>query len=350
MVVIGIGRTRHGCFDRDQHIGSTSLTGKAWKIKIIAGDAQGSSAYYPKEALQEGAHLFAPKTKIYLNHPSADDKFNQPERRVQDIVGYLSEGATFDGKDLYANATFLPEFQDDIKALAEAGLIGMSIRAEGEISEAAGKKTLTRFTRVNSVDVVTSPGAGGGFDKLLESAKCSAPESGAESTKEKESVMEKEIVEALATLKTDLTAAIAEAIAAAMDEAMKPSVCKDDKAKADAEDAKDGGKDEGDENPDGTKKKKPAVKESASYVEIDAALVEAKLPSASRATVFALVEAGADLKESVDAEAAKVQSILTEAGASFRGFASDDAGVKTLEEATPGMLGKIYGSKAVTGK
>lgn len=322
---------------------TSQLTGKSWRIKVIEGDRQGSSAFYPKEVLQEGAHLFAPKTKIYLNHPSADDKFNQPERRVQDIVGYLSEGATFDGKDLYANATFLPKYQEEIKDLAEAGLIGMSIRAEGQLAEAEGKKTLTKFTRVNSVDVVTSAGAGGGFDRLLES---SASESGAESQKEKESVMEKkDVEEALATLKTELAADFANQLA----EALKPFVKKDDKAKAAAEDAKDGGKDDAEENPDGSKKKKP-VKESASFAEIDAALTEAKLPAVSRSAVFALVEAGADLKESVDAEAAKVQAILTEAGTSFRGFGADEGKEKTLEEATVGMREKIYGkAQAVSG-
>lgn len=153
--------------------------------------------------------------------------------------------------------------------------------------------------------------------------------------------MEKEIVEALATLKTELATDFAEKLA----EALKPFAKKDAKA----EDAKDGGKDDSEENPDGTKKKKPAVKESASFAEIDAALTEAKLPAVSRTAVFALVEAGADLKESVLAESAKVQAILTEAGTSFRGFGQEDGKEKTLEEATAGILGKIYGSTSVTG-
>lgn len=315
------------------------LTGKTWKIKVIEGDRKGSSAYYPKEALQEGAPLFKENTKIFLNHPSADDKFNQPERRVQDIAGYLAEGATFDGKDLYANATFLPQYQEMVKELAERGLIGMSIRAEGEVSEASGTKTLTRFTKVHSIDVVTEAGAGGGFVKLLESEKASAPESGAESQKEKESLMEKEIVEALATLKADLSTEIANQLA----EALKPFAKKDDKKAADAEDAKDGGKDDAEENPDGSKKKKP-VKESASFADIDKALTEAKLPAASRTSVFALVEAGADLKETVDAEAAKVKSILEEADKSFAGFHSEEKGAKSLEEATNSIVSHWFGT------
>ena len=322
------------------------LTGKSWRIKIIEGDKKGSSAYYPKEALQEGAPLFKENTKIFLNHPTQDDKFNQPERRVQDIAGYLTEGATYEGKDLYGNVTFLPQYQEMVKELAERGLIGMSIRAEGEVSEASGTKTLTRFTKVHSIDVVTEAGAGGGFIKLLESEKVSAPESGAESQKEKESLMENEIVEALATLKTELATAFADQLA----EALKPFAKKDDKKKADAEDAKDGGADDDEENADGSKKKKPVVKESASFADIDKALTEAKLPSASRTSVFALVEAGADLKETVDAEAAKVKSILEEADHSFKGYAHDEKGAKSLEEATAGIIDNLYGIKAVNGK
>lgn len=323
----------------------SQLTGKTWRVKVIEGDRQGASAYYPKEALQEGAALFAPKTKIYLNHPTQDDKFNIPARRVQDIVGYLSEGATFDGKDLWANATFLPKFQEDIKDLAEAGLIAMSIRAEAELSEAGGKKSVIRFTKVNSVDVVTEAGAGGAFGSLLESAKVSAPESGAESQKEKESAMDKEIVEALATLKTELSTEVTNLIT----EALKPFAKKDDKKKDDAEDKKDGGADDDEENADGTKKKK-VVKESASFAQIDAALTEAKLPSASRTTVFELVEAGADLAETITAEAAKVKSILEEADTRFGGYVHEDGKSKSLEEVKAGFSERIYGIKPVDGK
>lgn len=323
------------------------MTGKTWKIKVIEGDRKGSSAYYPKEALQEGVSLFKENTKIFLNHPSADDKFNQPERRVQDIAGYLTEGATFDGKDLYANATFLPQYQEMVKELAERGLIGMSIRAEGEVSEASGTKTLQRFTKVHSIDVVTEAGAGGGFVKLLESEKVSASESGAESQKEKESLMEKEMIEALATLKTELAADFANQLAEAMKPFAKKEMTPAEKAKA-AEDAKDGGKDDDEENADGTKKKKP-VKESASFAEIDKALTEAKLPAASRTTVFGLVEAGADLAETITAESAKVKSILEEADKSFGGYHSEEKGPKSLEESTSVLLESIYGIKAVNG-
>ena len=81
------------------------LTGKVWRIRIIEGDRQGSSAYYPKEALEAGKHLFHKGVRSYENHPSADEKWNRPERAIGDIIGWLSEDAEYDGKDLWASLT-----------------------------------------------------------------------------------------------------------------------------------------------------------------------------------------------------------------------------------------------------
>lgn len=285
-------------------ISPDSLTGKTWKVKVIEGDKEGSSAYYPKEVLAEGAGLFAEKTKIYLNHPTADDKFNQPERRVQDIVGYLSESATFDGKDLYANATFLPKYQQEIKDLAEAGLIGMSIRAEGEVSEASGKKTLVRFTKVHSVDVVTEAGAGGGFDALIESAnKISASESGAESLKEKESIMDPKLEAALDAL---VESAKATALAVA---ALTERATKEDQDKADLAEA--------------ARLEAEAAK-APTAAEIAGALVEAELPKAAHAKVIAAVEAGAVLAEAITAEKDYLKTVIEESGKVFAGNGSEE--------------------------
>jgi hypothetical protein len=330
-------------------IAPAQLTGKTWRIKVLEGDRKGASAYYPKEALQEGAHLFAKGTRIYADHPTKDEAFNRPARSVRDIVGYLSEDATFDGKDLYANATFFPEHQDFIRTRAEAGVIGMSIRASGELTEAHGLKTLVKFTNVQSVDVVTVPGAGGGFTTLLESEQASVSESDAESQKKEEILMEKELAEALDALVADTKsnataiAGLTDAVTALVAEAAKT-------AKAKAEDAKDGGADDDEEDADGNvikgKKKpsvKPTVKESASFADIDAALTEAALPAPSRKSVFAAVEAGIDLAEAVADEKAKVEAILESAHRSFAGFVSDDGKEVSVEEALSQAGKLVYG-------
>lgn len=164
--------------------------------------------------------------------------------------------------------------------------------------------------------------------------------------------MDKEITEALATLKTELSAEFTNLVT----EALKPFTKKDSKKEDDAEGKEDGKPDAEDkaEGEDGNgnpiKKKKAPVKESASFAEIDKALTEAKLPSASRSTVFALVEAGADLEEAVKAESAKVKSILEEADTRFGGYVHDEGKSKSLEEATAGLVESLYGIKSVDGK
>lgn len=318
-------------------IAPAQLTGKTWRIKVLEGDRKGASAYYPKEALQEGAHLFSKGTRIYADHPTKDEAFNRPARSVRDIVGYLSEDASFDGKDLYANATFFPEHQDFIKTRAEAGVIGMSIRASGELTEAHGLKTLVKFTDVQSVDVVTVPGAGGGFTTLLES-ESSASESVAESKKKEESTMDPKLAEALDAL-VEASKTNTENIAK-LTEAMAKT------AAAKKEDAKDGGADDDEEDADGKVvkgKKKPFVKESASFADIDSALTEAALPAPSRKSVFAAVEAGADLTEAIADEKAKVEAILESAHRSFAGFVTEDgkevSPKAALEEAAKAVFG-----------
>lgn len=270
----------------------TSLTGKTWKIKVIEGDRQGSSAYYPKEVLEAGKHLFKQGTRIFRNHPSSEAKWNQPERRIEDIIGYLSEDATFDGKDLYANATFLESEQARIKELAEAGLIAMSIRAEGEMVEGANGMEVARFTAVHSVDVVTQAGAGGAFEKLLESGnKEISQDKALEEAQEEETELElpKEFLEALEGLSKSVTA-------------LNESLTAEKEARELAEAARVKALEEA-EQP-----KAPTAGEIAE------ALVESGLSTKARARVLATVEAGADLTEAIKAEKDIAAEILAEAG------------------------------------
>lgn len=303
-------------------LSGASQTGKTWNIKIIEGDRQGSSAYYPKEALEKGKSLFKKGTRIYLNHPTAEAKWSQPERRAEDIIGFLSEDATFDGKDLFANAEFFEEHQSFIKSRAEAGVIAMSIRAEGTMTESSKGLELQEFTAVHSVDVVTVGGAGGGFEKLLESARNennSEAEALAEAQKEEtELELPKEFLEALegltkgvealneslATEKADREAkALAEA--AALEEAEKPK--------------------------------------APSAAEIASALVEAKLSDKARARVLTAVEGGAELAEAIKVEKDIAAEYLAEAGKSGgAGFIEEDGKNLTEAQKVSAAFGSVF--------
>lgn len=299
-----------------------ALTGKTWKIKIIEGDRQGSSAYYPKEALESGKHLFSKGVRIFRNHPNSEEKWSQPERRIEDIIGWLSEDATFDGKDLFANVQFIESEQARIKELAEAGVIGMSIRASGEMTEGTNGMELKKFTSVQSVDVVTQAGAGGGFESLLEADRRNNSEANklSESQEEDDKLeFPKELAEALDT-QIKAVNALVEALAK-KEEAEAKAV---EEAARVAEEAN-----------------APKAPTAAAIAE---ALVEAGLAPKARARVLSAVEGGADLAESIKAEKDIAEEILAEAAKhSGSGYVQESDKQLSESEWADKIVANVYG-------
>lgn len=147
------------------------------KIKIIQA-GQGASGYYPADVLKRDAGIFAEGTKIFLDHPSASDERDRPERSVKDLAGSLTGPAVWEesgaaGPGLYAPVKFVPTVAPHIDAIAP--ISGMSIRASGTVGvrEIGGKKvrTIESLNVAHSVDVVTQAGAGGRVIDLIESAR-----------------------------------------------------------------------------------------------------------------------------------------------------------------------------------
>lgn len=300
-----------------------ALTGKTWKIKIIEGDRQGSSAYYPKEALESGKHLFSKGVRIFRNHPSESAKWEQPERKIEDIIGWLAEDATYDGKDLYANAEFIESEQGRIKELAEAGVIGMSIRAMGEMTEGKNGMELKKFTAVHSVDVVTQAGAGGKFVDVLESAR--NPENSAEAEESKEEIqleISQEFINLLEKQAQETTALL---------EKLNAREDADAKAAADLAEAERKALEEAD------KAKAPTA------AEIAGALREAALSPKAEAHVLKAVEGGADLAESIAAQKELAADILESAGNGGAGHFDGDGSNLSEAERTDKAIANIFG-------
>jgi hypothetical protein len=293
------------------------MSGKLWRVRVIQ-EGQGSSAYYDGDILEANAHMFTEGRKIYMNHPGEDEKLNRPVRDARDIIGVMKTNGQYDKTDraVYQEAKIYPEWQDWVKNRAEDGVIGLSVRAEGDIEESSGH--LKSITKVHSVDLVTEPGAGGGFHTLLESANGTAPNGAPREEEEME--FPKELAEALDANTKDVKTLL-EAIAPLV-AALQESKSAADKAKADAE-----------------KAAKPT------YLDIDKALTEAKLPAASRASVIALVESGAELKATVDAEAAKVKAILesAEGNGNFGNVKDEVKDKTTLAESVDAAVANIWG-------
>lgn len=278
-----------------------NLTGKSWRVKVLEGDRQGSSAFYPKEVLEAGRTLFAKGTRVYADHPSDGER---PERSINKLIGWFTEDATYDGKDLFSSVQFVEGERERIKELAEAGVIGLSIRAEGKFKP--GTKHLAQFTKVHSVDVVTVPGAGGAFTQMLES------ESGSDGTgvpgSQEESMDPKELAEAVST-------ALAEKFDALL-EALKPA-------------------------PAAPAEPVAPVTESEKAPLKDVLKATADLTEAGREAVVEVYEAGGDWAAKVEAEKARDAEIRESAKTEFKGsVALEESGKDALEAAIAGVFRK----------
>jgi hypothetical protein len=169
--------------------------------------------YYTKDALMSGVTLFEGK-KIYADHPSEFDEEVRPERSVRDILGHFENcqvETLQDGRQaLTADVVILPgqnydwartQMSHAIKyseKFPDKEFIGLSINASGDSSEVPldefmnetdvpetcipklmkakeqGLEVLklaTKFKNAVSIDMVTTPGAGGKFLQFLEQEK-----------------------------------------------------------------------------------------------------------------------------------------------------------------------------------
>jgi hypothetical protein len=148
-------------------------SGSKWRVKVIES-GWGSSGYYGPEMLSEyGPQVFKAGTKVFMNHPSANEASDRPERDVHQLAGKLTSDAVFTENGLQADIEFYSHYAPIIREMA--GDVGLSIHALGEASvgEAEGRQgpIIEKLVAdpLTSVDVVTVAGAGGKFLNLLES-------------------------------------------------------------------------------------------------------------------------------------------------------------------------------------
>lgn len=138
-------------------------------VKLIS-PGWGTTGYYSTEMLKrDGPKVFTKDLHMYMNHPTAQEDKNRPERDVKDLAAVLTENAKwmdqgFDGPGLYS--TFKP-FSDHVNSIKEKGkYTGVSIRAyatnisEGEAEGRKGK-IIEGFAKALSTDFVTRAGRDG---------------------------------------------------------------------------------------------------------------------------------------------------------------------------------------------
>jgi hypothetical protein len=219
----------------DESVGfEASQSGNKWRVKVIE-TGWGSSGYYGADMLAKyGPAVFTEGTKVFMNHPSANEATDRPERDIHQLAGKLVSNAVFNESDqsLYADVQFYSHYAPIIKEMA--GDVGLSIHALGnaQMGEADGRKGPIIESLVadplTSVDVVTVAGAGGKFISLLESYKSNDEFTTVEESLEEEgnmSITKEEFESAIAELKTAFVEALTPVVESVsiLAEAAKPA-------------------------------------------------------------------------------------------------------------------------------
>lgn len=156
--------------------GSLSTTGRMKVHAITAG--LGSSGYYSPEVIEAAATdgLIAKGTPLFLDHPSASDRHERPERSVKDIAAVFTEAATYDpdAQALVGEIQVFAPYRDLLTEMAP--YIGLSISGSAtDVTEGEhdGRRVpiIEGLAAIDSVDWVTRAGRGGKVVELIESAR-----------------------------------------------------------------------------------------------------------------------------------------------------------------------------------
>jgi hypothetical protein len=188
------------------------------EVTIIQAGVSTNGVLYPDAALREAVGLFE-GCRVF-NKADAVHKAGGGKDVAALLGGIYSvrfiEGASPDTGRLVGTFKPLSEADPTVIKMTEAvkrgmqGLMGLSIDADARTAKAGKLRTVKRFTRVHSVDLIVEPGAGGGLDRLTEATNDPTdsthpqPSAGA-------STMNKHLLAALALISASAAARLTEA-------------------------------------------------------------------------------------------------------------------------------------------
>lgn len=150
-------------------------TGEVEAILIEAGTNPQKKRHYPKETIKEAAEGFS-GLKMYINHQTAKEEKERPERDLRDWVSTIVESRYEDGKAVGRIAIHDKWLRERMKDPVVRKHIGLSINAGGKISygkidgeemQIVEKIVMNRQNGPASVDWVTEAGARGRVSRLL---------------------------------------------------------------------------------------------------------------------------------------------------------------------------------------
>jgi hypothetical protein len=168
-------KTRTGYFAEMVDLSEAQIDSEARRVRVtlIKPGWSANSRYYSREVLSKAVSMFE-GTKAYFDHPSKEDQKNRPERSVRDLAGWY-EGVKQE-PDGRITADLNVDHPDAWRIIETAvtrkpDYAGLSINALGSTrkGEAEGRAgvLVEDIAKANSTDIVTTPAAGGKFERLL---------------------------------------------------------------------------------------------------------------------------------------------------------------------------------------
>ena len=211
----------------------TSASDETYLVTLIS-PGKGSSGFYTESAVRTAQTAFPQGTHVYLDHDY--DKAGRVSRSPSELVGVLTN-ETFIAEDGSAKNYLkpLPHWKDFVEAVAPYTGLSISAAGNGADGEIDGDTTFVveelLYSPLNSVDLVSRAGRGGGFDQLAESLMESAiaattmdhpgaPDGGSEKEGYDEMAVEEkldQLITAFASLPDTIKSALAPAEVPAME-------------------------------------------------------------------------------------------------------------------------------------
>lgn len=151
-----------------------------WAVRVIRAGLSGNGNYYPPRVLREAAPLFSGARVLAR---SDEDHLAGRDKSVSALIGRIADPAWLDenGGELRATMELIEAdgaLAGKLKAAHERGmtdLMGLSIVAAGRhrIGSVSGRpvRMVEAITRVESVNLVVEPGAGGAILDFIEAAR-----------------------------------------------------------------------------------------------------------------------------------------------------------------------------------
>jgi hypothetical protein len=251
--------------------------GDFWRAVLIT-PGKGSSAIYTEDVLRrDGATAFPAGTHSYVNHLQ-EGEVRSPEK----LWGVLAEDAYYEnGVGLVAKIKVMPHWADFVEAVAPH--TGLSVFVEGMAARNDDGDLLVESfvpNTMNTVDLVSWPGRKGSglASKLYESAVRASESDSGDTSGDTVSIIEEGNSDMELKELSDQIAEMPNLIAAAVAEALAPAV-------------------------------EPEEKEEVDVEAIAEALVAADLPEVSRKAVYESLRNGGELTVAIEAQKAFVSQV-----------------------------------------